>query len=105
VNDGAHDVDFAIVEVQVAPSQSEELALAQPSRDIEEDQQTGKGCDVVEKPLDLVDVQDFRDSATFGTLANELDRIFGVEFLSAGMVEQNAHDVPDLGEEPRAKGS
>jgi hypothetical protein len=49
------------------------------------------------KSLDLVDVQNVRHSATFGTLANEVDRILGIEFISARMVEENAHDVPDLG--------
>src|SRR6266567_47193 len=42
VDNGTHNVDFTIVEVQVAPSQSEELALPQTSRDIEEDEETGK---------------------------------------------------------------
>ena len=47
VNDGAHDVDFAIVEIQVAPAQAEEFALPQTSCDIEKDEEARKGSDVV----------------------------------------------------------
>ena len=47
VDDGAHDVDFAAVEIQVAPAQAEEFALPQTSCDIEKDQETRKGSDVV----------------------------------------------------------
>ena len=47
VNNRTHDVDFCVVEVQVAPSQPEEFTLAQTSRGIEKDEETRKECDVV----------------------------------------------------------
>src|SRR5580658_760386 len=47
MDDGTQDIDFAILEVQVAPLQAKEFALAQPSRHIQKDQETRKGCNVV----------------------------------------------------------
>src|SRR5580658_7432658 len=47
MDDGAQDVNFAIAEVQVAPSQTKEFALAQTCRDIEKDQETRQCSDVV----------------------------------------------------------
>jgi hypothetical protein len=49
----------------------------------------------------LVNVEDVRYPPTFGTLPNEIHGIVIEEFISASMVEEDAHDVFDF----RASGS
>src|SRR6202051_2949829 len=53
--------------------------------------------------LDLVAREDVRSTAAFGTLPHPLNRVAVVEIVATGMVEQDAHHVPDFGEVPGAR--
>src|ERR1700722_16263847 len=44
----------------------------------------------------LARTEDVRSTATFGTLPHPLNRITVVEFVATGMVDQDAHHVPDF---------
>ena len=44
----------------------------------------------------LVAGEDVRSTAKFGTLSHPLNRIAIIEIVATGMVEQDAHRVPDF---------
>src|SRR6266568_6102947 len=97
LDDRSNHADLASLESDVTPFQTEQLAHAQAGNRIDEYQRTffeGKGCNEL---ADFVGSQYQWDLLAFCALSYKTNRFHAANTVTDGVVEQNAHDVSDLG--------
>src|SRR6516165_9088455 len=83
-------------EVDVAPLQSKQFTLSQPSRRSEKHKRPFSKTKDVYQSLDFNGRKQARRLPPFGTLTDELDGVVVMEFVPASMVEENRHQISEF---------
>ena len=97
VNDGSRYIHRSLGKVDVAPFRAEQLALPQAGGYCQENQRSFSDGEIVNQSLDFGGHQDSWCSASLCTLTDEVDWIAVKQFVSAGMVEEDGHQISNLG--------
>jgi len=97
MHDRSNDPELFILEVDALSLERKQVALSQSRCHIQQDHDSLSRLKRRQQLPDLVAGEDVRSTATFGTLPYPLNRITVVEIVATGMVEQNAHHIPDFG--------
>ena len=90
------EADQLIGEVDVAPLQAKQFALAQSSRRREQNQRPFSDSQTIYSGLDFVWRQYIWRGFALRSLTHETNWIVIEELISAGMIEQHGHYAPDL---------
>jgi hypothetical protein len=96
MDDRSHNTDFSSLKIKIAPTPAEQFALTKARSGIQKDQGPGQSVHTVQKSPNFIDIQNVRCFTPLGALANKVDGIAVEELISASMVVEDTHDVPDL---------
>jgi hypothetical protein len=88
IDDGACHIHRLLGKVDVAPFQTEQLALPQASGYCQEDQRSFSTAQIVDQRLDFNGHQDGRRSAALRTLTNKVDGVPVKQLISASMIKK-----------------
>src|SRR5438477_9666318 len=96
IHDGAGDEHISLRKVDVTPLQAEHLALSQSGRGCKQNQRPFSDVQVVYQRLYFTGHEDGWRLTALCTLTNEVNRIAVEQLISAGMIEENRHQVSDF---------
>jgi hypothetical protein len=96
VNDGSRCVHRSLGEVDVAPFQAEQLALPQACGYCQENQRPFSVAEILDQSSDFSWHPNCWCLASLRTLADEVDRTAVEQLVTASVIEQDGHQVPNL---------
>src|SRR5580704_10097886 len=96
LHDRSNNPELFILEVDVLPLERKQFALSQSSCHIQQHHDSFPRLERRQQLPDLIAGENVRSTATLGALPHPLNGIAVVEIVAPGMVEQDAHHVPDF---------
>jgi len=82
--------------INVAPSQTEQLALPQASGCCKQDQGPFSKAKTLQQRSDFYRCKQRGRGSSLGTLTNKVDRVAVKQLIPAGVIEENRHQVSDF---------
>lgn len=94
--DRAGDTEFKILKINIAPAQCQQLADSKAGCRVEQDQGAFPDGQLAEKKLQLREFENIGHLLPLRALADELDGVAIHPLVSHRVMEESAHEIPNL---------